>query len=134
MDLLGFVADHLGHFSPYDVPNLLFSVLVATLLGYALGRWGGGKRGADLRALALWSGSAALAVGFVRTQLPLAVVFLALVLLAKGNDAPRNDRALLFTALVLGLGCGSGATLVTLATALPVVLIVRWAFGAADPS
>jgi hypothetical protein len=131
MDLMGFVADHLGHFSLYDIPNLLFAVLVATALGYVLGRWGGEKRGTELRALALWAGSAALAVGFVRTQLPLAVVLLALVVLAKGNDANREDRVLLFGALVLGLGCGSGASLVTVAVAVPFVLVVRWAFAGA---
>ncbi len=131
MDLLDFVADHFGHFSPYDIPNLLFAVLVASTLGYVLGRWGGGKDGPDLRALALWAGTSALAVGFVRTQLPLAVVLLAFVILVKGNEAPRQDRVLLFGSLVFGLGCGSGASLVTIALAVPFVLVVRWAFGGA---
>ncbi len=130
MDIMGFVVDNMGHFGPFDLPNLLFAVFMATFLGYALARWGGGKRGAELRTLALWAGASALAVGFVRTQLPLAVVLLALVLLAKGNDGPKQERPLLFGSLVLGMGCGSGASLVALALAVPFILVVRWAFGA----
>jgi hypothetical protein len=34
---------------------------------------------------------------------------------------------LLFAALVVGMGCGSGASLVTALMALPLVLVVRWA-------
>ena len=131
MDIRGFAADHFGHFSPYDIANLLFAMVAATFLGYAMARWGGGKRGQELRALAVWAGLAALGVGFVRAQLPLAVAFLALVLLAKGNEASKHDRLLLFASLVLGVGCGSGATLVTIVLTLPFLLIVRWAFGPA---
>lgn len=131
MDIRGFATDHFGHFSPYDIPNLLFSVIAAAALGYAMARWGGGKRGTDLRVLALWAGTAALGVGLVRAQLPLAVAMLALVVLARGDGGTRQDRVLLFASLMLGLGCGSGASLVTLAVALPFVLVVRWAFGPA---
>lgn len=128
MDIMGFLADHMGHFSLYDIPNLLFAVLLATLLGYLLGRVGGQVRGTELRALALWAGSAALAAALVRSQLPLAVLLLAFVLLVKNNDSATRDRVLLFGALVLGLGCGSGASLVTLVVAIPFILVVRWAF------
>jgi len=130
MDVLGFVMDHMGTFSPYDIPNLLFAMLVASLLGYLLARVGAGLTGSDARALVLWAAAAALAAGLVRAQLPLAVALLALMVLVKGNEGPRQDRVLVFCALVLGLGCGSGATLVMLAVAVPFILVVRWAFGA----
>jgi hypothetical protein len=130
MDVLGFVMDNMGTFSPYEIPNLLFAVLVAGLLGYLLARFGAGLTGADTRALALWAAAAALGTGLVRAQLPLAVALLALVVLSKGNDGPRQERVLVLCALVLGLGCGSGASLVMLAVAIPFILVVRWAFGA----
>lgn len=129
MDLKGFVADHMGHFSPFDLPNILFSVVAALVLGYALARWGGGRSGSEVRSLALWAALSALGVAFVRSQLPLAIAFLALVLLAKGQEGRPQDRVLVFGSLVLGLGCGSGATLVTILVAIPFVLLVRWAFG-----
>ena len=129
MDLKGFIADHMGHFSPFDLPNILFSVVAALVLGYALARWGGGRSGSELRTLALWAAASALGVALVRSQLPLAIAFLALVLLAKGQDARPQDRVLVFGSLMLGLGCGSGATLVTLIVAIPFILLVRWAFG-----
>ncbi|MBK8497405.1 MAG: hypothetical protein IPL52_00980 [Flavobacteriales bacterium] len=132
MDLMGFLSDHMGHFSLYDLPNLVFAVLLAVLLGYLLGRFGGKVRGAELRALALWAGSAALAAAIVRSQLPLAVVLVALVLLVRSNQDGSRDRALQFGALVLGLGCGSGAALVTLVAAVPYILVVRWAFKSKD--
>lgn len=132
MDLMGFLSDHMGHFGLYDLPNLVFSVLLAVLLGYMLGRFGGKARGTELRALALWAGSAALAAAIVRSQLPLAVVLVALVMLVRGSDRGTRDRALQFGALVLGLGCGSGAALVTLVAAVPYVLVVRWAFNSND--
>ena len=129
MDLMGFVADHMGHFSLYDVPNLLFAVLLASLLGFLLARVGAGTGGPEARSLALWAGTTALAVGLVRAQLPLAIALLAVVLIAGPVTSERRDRALFFGALVMGLGCGSGAALITLAVALPYLFVVRWAFG-----
>ena len=52
MDITGFLADHMGHFSLYDIPNLLFAVLLATLLGYVLARAGGRVQGAEANAAA----------------------------------------------------------------------------------
>lgn len=129
MDVLGFVADHMGHFTLYDVPNLLFAVLLASLLGYLLARVGAGIGGPEARSLALWAGTTALAVGFVRAQLPLAIALLAIVLITGPITSERRDRALFFGALVMGLGCGSGAALITVAVAIPYLFVVRWAFG-----
>lgn len=130
MDAIGFVMDHLGHFAPLDIVNLLFAVLVATLLGYLLARLGGRRSPAQAKELALWAAISALGTGLVRAQLPLAVALLALVLLAKGREGGRAGQVLLFGALVIGLGCGSGASLVMLVVALPFILVIRWAFGA----
>jgi len=127
MDVKGFVSDHMGHFSLYDIPNVLFMILMAALLGYALARFGGREQGRDARSLALWAATAALATAFVRAQLPLAIVLLAIVLLAKGDGATARERVLLFGAMVLGLGCGSGAALIMFLAAIPYIILVRWA-------
>lgn len=130
MDAIGFVMDHLGHFAPIDIVNLLFAMLVATLLGYLLGRLGARQTPIEARELALWAGLSAMGAGLVRAQLPLAVVLLALVLLSKGREGGRAGQVLVFAALIMGLGCGSGASLVMLVVALPFILVIRWAFGA----
>ncbi|MEO8590194.1 MAG: hypothetical protein ABI432_12545 [Flavobacteriales bacterium] len=127
MDVLGFVADNMGHFTLYDIPNVFFMMFAGAFLGYALARWGGRSHVGNARVLALWAATAALAAAFVRAQLPLAVLLLALVLLVKGEGASIRERLLLFGALVLGAGCGSGAALIMFLVAVPYILLVRWA-------
>ena len=130
MDVMGFISDHMGHFSLYDIPNVLFMVLLAAFLGYLLGWFGGRVQGSEARSMALWAATTALAAAFVRAQLPLAVVLLAIVLLVKGQGATNRERLLLFGAMVVGLGCGSGAGLIMLIASIPYILLVRWAFPA----
>jgi hypothetical protein len=127
MDLKGFAADHLGHFAPHDIGNAVFSLLVAALLGFLLGRVGAGRSGGEARTLALWAAVAAVALVFVRLQLPLAVGLLALVLLVRRGQEEGPGGVLLFGALAMGLGCGSGAALVTAVVAIPLILLARWA-------
>lgn len=128
MDVIGFISDHMGHFSLYDIPNVLFMVLLAAFLGYLLARFGGRLEGNEARSTALWAATAALASAFVRAQLPLAVILLAIVLLVRGESATTRERLLLFGAMVIGLGCGSGAALIMLIASVPYILLVRWAF------
>jgi hypothetical protein len=133
MDLTGFLVDHMGHFSAYDIPGVLFLLLMAALLGWVMG-YAGGERGASLRQLALWAATAALATAFMRMQLPVALALLGVLLLVRPSmpEAPRG-RLLLFGALVLGLGCGSGAALIMALAAIPYVLLVRWALAPEAP-
>jgi hypothetical protein len=127
MDIKGIIMDHVGHFAMPDIPALLFSVLVAAALGWVLAGPGAGRVGRQAREFALWSATAALAVGLVRAQLPLALALVALAMLVGAPAGSDGDRSLRAGALVLGLGCGSGAALVTVMAAVPYVLIVRWA-------
>jgi len=126
MDLRGFVADHMGHFALYDVPNAAFAMLVAALLGLVMGRLGLRQGALAARSAALWSALATLTVVFVRAQLPLAVALVALVLLVRPQMTERSDRLTLVASLVIGLGCGSGATLIVGALFLPMLLVARW--------
>ncbi len=134
MDLKGFLADHLGHFSPYDIPGLLFSVLLAGLLAWAVGSFGAGLRGHAARRMALWAATAALGVALMRMQLPVALALLAILLVVRPQADGATDRLLLFGALIIGLGCGSGASLITAIATVPYVLLVRWAMPPASSS
>jgi len=134
MDLQGFVVDNIGPFSPAAILNAVFAVLVAALLGHSLGRFGAGARGGGARVFAVWAAVSALALVFARTQLPLAVALLALVLLVRAREEAPGDKLVLAGAVVLGMGCGSGASLVTLVLAVPFILLVRWAYAGREVS
>jgi hypothetical protein len=127
MDITGFVVDHMGHFTIYDLPGAAFAVVMAALLTVLLSVMVGGEARTSVRELVLWSAGAALALVLVRGQLPVAVVFLALVLLARPGGEGSHRGGVFFGALIIGMGCGSGAALVTAALAVPFGLIARWA-------
>lgn len=127
MDLKGFAADHMGHFTLYDVPNAAFAMLLAALMGLVVGRAGLRLEASPARSTALWAGLMTLAVVFVRAQLPLAVALVALIQLVRPQVTERSERLPLLAAVVIGLGCGSGSTLIAVALFLPLVLMARWA-------
>ncbi len=126
MDIKGFLMDHVGHFGLPQIGGLVFAILIAALLGWALGALAARVPSAAARDLAVWAATGALAVGLVRSQLPLALALVALALLASVARAEGRGGLLRAGALVLGLGCGSGAALVTVVLALPYFLLVRW--------
>jgi hypothetical protein len=132
VDIKGFIVDHVGHFAMHEILGLVFSMLVASVLAWLLGRFGAGLVGREARSLVLWSATAALGVGFIKAQLPLALAFVAIaVLVGKGRDE-GPAKAIHAGALVIGLGCGSGAALVTAIAAVPYMLIVRWVRAGGD--
>lgn len=125
MDVKGLVADNMGHFSVYDIPGVVLVVLAATVLGYLAARIGGGERGEAARRLALWAATAALATAFVRSQLPIAAVMLAMAVLAGKRGAGHPDITFV-TMLIIGVGCGSGASVIVVLALIPFVLLMRW--------
>ncbi len=128
MDLKGAIADHMGHFSAYDIPGVLFVLVSSALFGYFLARWGARATVADARKLALWAGSAALATALVRSQLPVAMVVLAAVLLVGKRPESNVDGAVFFSALLIGIGCGSGATVIVGVAMIPYFFLIRWVY------
>lgn len=126
MDITGFLMDQLGHFGLPQVGSLVFAVLVAATLGWALGALAARRPASEARQLALWAATAALGVGLVRSQLPLALALVAIALFASVGRSEGRSDLLRAGALVLGLGCGSGAALVTFIVAVPYFLLVRW--------
>lgn len=127
MDLKGFIADQLGHFSLYDIPEVLFVLLASMLFGYVLTVFGAREVGPETKRMALWSAAAALATALVRSQLPLAVLVLAAAVLVGKRTSGAKDDTLFFSLLAIGIGCGSGATVVVGLALIPYVLIMRWA-------
>jgi len=134
MDVKGFVVDQLGHFSVYDLPEVLFVIVVAALLGYTLARFGARRTGTVLKQMAFWAAAAALAAVFVRSQLPMAALMLAAAVLAGKRGSEMGNDALFFSVLVVGIGCGSGATVVVVLAMVPYLFLMRWAFGPASRS
>ncbi len=105
-------------------------MLVAALITWLVAVFGGRVDGAEARSLALWSASAALGVIFTKMQLPLAIALVALALIVRPSFTNRREQLLLFGALVIGFGCGSGAALIMAIVSIPYLLIVRWAMPA----
>lgn len=127
MDLKGVIADQLGHFSPYDIPEVLFVLLASALFGFVAAVLGARERGEVARRMALWAAAAALATAFVRSQLPIAVLMLAAAVLVGKRGSPVRDDGLFFSVLAIGVGCGSGATVVVGMAMIPFLFIMRWA-------
>jgi hypothetical protein len=69
---------------------------------------------------------AALALLLVRGQLAVAVALLAVVLAVRPSMAASEDGPRWTAAAVLGAMCGSGATLVAVVAAVPILLLLRW--------
>ncbi|MCW5898858.1 MAG: hypothetical protein KIT10_06275 [Flavobacteriales bacterium] len=127
MNIKGMLMDHLGFFAPHQLVNAVFALLVAALLGYLLGRAGTRGTAAESRVLAVWAALGALAVVFVRTNLPMAVAFLAVVLVARGEQRTTIDRLPLLGALLLGAACGAGSAIGAMALGIPFIVLMRWA-------
>lgn len=126
MDWKGMIADHMGHFSAYDIPGVVFVLAAACLFSFIVSRWGGRRSAMEARSLALWSTTAALATAFVRSQLPLAALVLAAAVLVGKRTDDRSD-SLFLAALLIGIGCGSGASVIVGVALVPYFIILRWA-------
>ncbi|HNR56601.1 MAG TPA: hypothetical protein PKJ19_15650, partial [Flavobacteriales bacterium] len=131
MDLKGVIADHMGHFSVYDIPNLLLVLVASVVLGHITAIWGARSNARDARRCALWAGTGALAAALVRSQLPLATLVLAAaVVVGKRDDANRGLDHLIM--LLIGIGCGSGASVIVGIALVVFIPIMRWALKAPD--
>ena len=126
MDVKGAIADHMGHFSATDIPNVLFMVIMAVAFGYATARLGARVGSNQGRALSFWAALAALAAALVRSQLPLATLVLAAAVLVGKRNGGQNDSDLL-TMLLIGIGCGSGAAVIVGILLVLFIPIMRWA-------
>lgn len=125
MDLKGAIADHMGHFSVYDIPNVLFVLVASLVFGFMAARWGERASTAQARQRAYWSTTAALATALVRSQLPLAVLVLAAAVLVGRRTGERPDGSL-FPMMVIGIGCGAGASVIVAAALVVFIPIARW--------
>jgi len=115
----------MGYFSLYDIPNLFIAILAAALLTYLSGKLGLRANKAALLTLMAWSATVALGVGLVKGQLAFAVILAAILIVAKGYTPKEISGGALLMAMVIGLGCGSGATLITLVALVPLVILLR---------
>lgn len=127
MDWRGFLADQMGFFTPADLPGVVLVVLIGAAASWGLGRIAGAPANAA-RELAVWGALAAFAVALVKGSLPMSVALVALAILVRA-DAGVDGRAKLLrtAAVVIGGGCGTGASLVVAVGLLPLALVMRWA-------
>ena len=133
MDLKALLADQLGHFTLYDIGTALVSLVAAALLAFVVGLLARAKHPAP-RELAVSAAVFAFAVALVRASVPLSIALVAAVLLLRGEvrDSDRPSLTLRFAAIAIGLGCGSSASLIVAALAIPLGLLLRW--GTSDRS
>ncbi len=134
MDWKGLIADHFGHFAVKDVLNLIVAVLAAAVLGALVAAFGARSDRVQARTSAAWAALFAAGVGFVKAQLPLAVALLAAAFLIQPALGTKQDRLVLLAMLVLGLACGSGASLVAAALTPVLVILLRWSGSRGDHS
>jgi len=135
MDWKGILADHFGHFAVRDVVNLGVATLVAAALAAMVAAYGVRLSRQQARSAALWAGLFAAGVGLVRSQLPLALALVAAVLLLRPSSSSNLDRRVLAGMLVIGLACGSGASVVGACLSILLIVLYRWVgstSGAAD--
>ncbi|HQV53111.1 MAG: hypothetical protein IPI00_01955 [Flavobacteriales bacterium] len=125
MNWKGFLLDHMGYFSVTDIPNFLFAILLAGLLVFISARFGLRSTPADMRVLVIWAALVALGVGLVKGQLAFALVFVGVLLFARGTDSSKQSGHAVLMAMIIGFGCGSGAGLITFIAVLPLILILR---------
>lgn len=130
MDIKGVIADHMGHFSAYDIPNVLFVLVASLFFGFVTARWGARASLDRSKRAAMWATTASLATALVRSQLPLATLVLAAAVLVGRQPEERSESTLL-TMLVIGIGCGSGASVIVGAALVLFIPIMRWTTGAA---
>ncbi|MBK8339013.1 MAG: hypothetical protein IPK99_02920 [Flavobacteriales bacterium] len=127
MDWKGFLADQMGFFTPADLPGVVLVVLIGAAASWGLGRIAGAPAQAA-RELAVWGGLAAFAVALVKGSLPMSVSLVALAVLVRADAGVDGKGKLLRTAaVVIGGGCGTGASLVVGVGLLPLALVMRWA-------
>lgn len=134
MDWKALVADHFGHFAPKDALNLLVAVVAAGVLGALVAGLGAGQQRAQARGSAVWAALFAAGVGLVRAQLPLALALVAAAILFRPGSASKADRQVLAAMLVIGLACGSGASIVAAALTVVLFILFRWAGSRSDES
>ncbi|HQW06373.1 MAG: hypothetical protein IPH05_06545 [Flavobacteriales bacterium] len=128
MDIKGVIADQMGHFSVVDLPGVLFVVLFSTGLTYVMARFGIREEGPVARRTALWGAIGALSAALVRSQLPVAVLFLAAAILVGRQERAGQETITLVSALAIGIGCGTGASVVVALVLIPYLFILRWAY------
>lgn len=111
----GFVAQHLGVFSPSDLVGLLFALFLCASMNFILTilyrKWNNGISG-NVPNLVVYGAGAVLLVAVVQHSLPLALAAIALLLVIRVRDLDRIELLYLFLALIIGVVCGSGAGLV----------------------
>lgn len=127
MDWRGTLADQMGFFTPADLPGVVLVILLGGAASWGLGRIAG-ESPSGARELAVWGALAAFAVALVKGSLPMSIALVALAILVRA-DAGVDGRAKLLrtAAVVIGGGCGTGASIVVAVGLLPLALMMRWA-------
>jgi hypothetical protein len=127
MDFKALLADQLGHFTLYDIGTGLISMLAAALLAYVVALLAKARVPAP-KELSISAAVIAFAVSLVRGSVPLSIALVAAVLLLRGEvrEADKKVLPLRLAALAIGLGCGSSASLIVAALAVPLGLLLRW--------
>jgi hypothetical protein len=132
MDVKAFIADNLNGFSFADIPLFLFQLFVAAFWAFLLRmiyvrkfKEEGDSEFANW--LVILAVTVAAVTAMVKASVPLAIGFVAAVLLVRWrSEAKKVSEAMsLFLTIGIGIGCGAGHTILTsLGFAVVMVLLL----------
>jgi len=129
-----FAVDHLSGFSVADIPFYIFTLCMAAIWAWVLGRFYlAGTSKTDecksyARHLLVLALGLTIAVTIVRFSIPLAIVFAGVLALIRYKLPAQSTRqfAYLFLILIVGIGCGAGHGVLTSIGLLLLLPILWW--------
>ena len=136
----GFIADHLGNFSPSEIPNFLFALFLSALMNYLLTlllkRRTVEKNDLGLSSSLIFFGlGATILTSIVKQSLPLAIASLALLAFVRPKKEKNSweESIFVFLSLIIGIACGAGFGLVMVLAFIVIAMILMLKGKKKDP-
>lgn len=128
-----FAADNMSNFSPQEIPHFLFSLFLSAALSFILSKvyvkFGNSlsNRKAFAKNFVVLAATTMFIITIVKTSLALSLGLVGALSIVRFRSAIKEPEELtyLFLNIAIGLGCGAGHTILTMAAfALIVIFII----------